>query len=106
MKIFLVLQNNAETAYKKVINLKDITIQKSCGTRGIRCGLCGGTPRSFQLYHNEFNLSARDSLSSTYPRAKEKVILQCSSIIYVNECGHKVFLTPVSCIHSLFLIIY
>ncbi|XP_078437206.1 hyperosmolality-gated Ca2+ permeable channel 2.1-like [Wolffia australiana] len=67
------LLNNAETVYRNVINLKEIAIQKSCGPHGIRSGLCGGPPGSFQLYHNEFDLSVRESnLSGITPSIKEK----------------------------------
>lgn len=72
--VLCLLQNNVETVYKKVVNVKDITIQKSCGPHRIRCGLCGGPSGSFQLYHNELELEMKDSsLNGIDPSIKEKV---------------------------------
>ncbi|CAA7399447.1 unnamed protein product [Spirodela intermedia] len=67
------LLNNAEAVYKKVVNMKDITIQKGCVPHRLRCGLCGGPSGSFQLYHNELDLEMKNSsLNDIDPCIKEK----------------------------------
>ncbi|KAM0949933.1 putative calcium-dependent channel, 7TM region phosphate [Dioscorea sansibarensis] len=48
------LMSNAEWVYKKFVRLKSTAISKSCVPITYRCGLCGGTSDSFQLYRNEF----------------------------------------------------
>ncbi|XP_008790275.3 CSC1-like protein RXW8 [Phoenix dactylifera] len=51
--------STAEKVYKKFVRLKVAQFDHKCRPNIYRCGLCGGTSNSFQLYHNDFELDAK-----------------------------------------------
>ncbi|KAG1348132.1 CSC1-like protein RXW8 [Cocos nucifera] len=67
------IMTNVEKVYKKFVHLKDTAFDQRHGPPIYRCGLCGGTSNTFQLYRNESDLSVKKSdLGHFHPNTEEK----------------------------------
>nr|XP_010943525.1 CSC1-like protein RXW8 isoform X2 [Elaeis guineensis] len=71
------IMTNVEKVYKKFVHLKDTAFDQRHGPHIYRCGLCGGTSNTFQLYRSESDLSVKKTdLGHFHPNTEEK---ECSA---------------------------
>ncbi|XP_058067477.1 CSC1-like protein RXW8 isoform X6 [Magnolia sinica] len=66
------LMNNAEKIYKKIVYATPSCLYQECRPMRVRCGLCGGTSSSFNLYSNELQLAERHPGLDRLDSLKEK----------------------------------
>lgn len=67
------LMNSAGKVYKKFVRLRPLAFDQICRPIKYRCGLCGGTSHSFQLYRNDYELATKKTdLDQTDSTRKEK----------------------------------
>ncbi|XP_058067473.1 CSC1-like protein RXW8 isoform X2 [Magnolia sinica] len=69
------LMNNAEKIYKKIVYATPSCLYQECRPMRVRCGLCGGTSSSFNLYSNELQLAERHPGLDRLDSLKEKVVI-------------------------------
>lgn len=91
LDIILILQTNAEKAYRKFMHLKNIAIDQKCISGIHRCCLCAASSDTFQLQCNDFELNSKKtdldhSNSSKVEKVITKKFLLCQCINIDFRC--------------------
>ncbi|XP_072988247.1 CSC1-like protein RXW8 isoform X4 [Typha latifolia] len=70
------IMSGAKKAYNKCAHLKDNVVDQRCRPSVYRCCLCGGPSNSFQLYHDELEVSGKETDDHSDPNARDE---ECAS---------------------------